>query len=74
MFTSSDIVVLILIIVSGILVWIARSSRVIHRKDVPNTHDRETPLAADQTGTDGETQIQTGHDQSKKENTPSNDR
>lgn len=74
MFTSSDIVVLILIIVSGILIWIARSSRAIHRKDVPNTHDRETQLATDQMGAGGDTHIQSGHEQSKKENTPSNDR
>jgi hypothetical protein len=55
MFTPSDFVVLILIVGSGIFIWVARRSSLKHRKD-GTTHDYdESPTSAEQMQTHDET-------------------
>jgi len=56
MLTPSDIAVLVLLVGSGIFIWIARRSSLDHRKDTSRTHDyNESPPSAEQMETHDET-------------------
>jgi hypothetical protein len=56
MLTPSDIAVLVLLVGSGIFIWIARRSSLDHPKDTPRTHDyNESPPSAEQMETHDET-------------------
>jgi hypothetical protein len=56
MFSSSDIVVLVLLIGSVIFIWVARRSSADHRQDASRTHDTdESPSSAEQMATHDET-------------------
>lgn len=65
MFTPSDIVVFILLIGSGILIWIARRSNSTYQKDAPSDHDHENPPSAEQMESLCETNNHASHGQSK---------
>ena len=70
MFTPSDIVVLILLVGSGILIWIARRASLAQREDTAKTHDHEHPPSVEQKETHGETNNHSNHCQSKKSEAP----
>lgn len=70
MFTPSDIVVLILLVGSGILIWIARRASFAQREDAANAHDHERTPSVEQMETRGETNNNTNYGQSKKTDAP----
>lgn len=70
MFTPSDIVVLILLVGSGILIWIARRPGLSHPKDTPAPQDHDSPSSVEQLEVKGESDHHTGPDQSQQEDDP----
>jgi len=70
MFTPSDIVVLVLIVGSVILIWMARSSRSGHRDEESKPHTHETPPSPEQMEPPGASDHPAGHGQTEQKGRP----
>ena len=74
MLTPSDIFILILLVGSGILIWIARCSKSTYQNDASITPHHESHPSAGQMGNHGETNSYTSHSQSEKEDAHATER
>jgi hypothetical protein len=72
MLTANDILILILLVGSGIFIWVVRNSSSDHRTDKSIAHDLEIPPSAEQKETHDETNELAGHGKSKKEDAQCN--
>ena len=72
MFTLSDIIVLIMLVGSGILIWVARRSNSVYSGDASKAHDQESSSVAEQMEIHDETNNHTDSGQSEEKDVPCN--
>ena len=72
MLTPSDIVILILLVVSGVFIWIARKSSSNQRTDASHSHDHEARPSTEQNEVHGKTNEHAGYGEGKKKDAPCN--